>query len=902
MIFGSLSTAVTGLNAQSKALGNISDNIANASTVGYKRIDTRFGDLVLRSLEPSRNPGGVEARAAYANTIQGTSQQVSQTTNLQIQGNGFFSVSKLVTAGNGQTVADPETLYTRDGSFSINGERFLANSSGFALNGYARNATTGQYATTATPIQVTSDVDAAVATKTITLAANLPTEPSKTNPISSTPVEIFDAAGNARTMNINWRPSGAANSWRLSFDTPGALGSKPVDGGLAGFPVAATASTTTAARQARAQTDVVSFAGAGLKLGDTYNVVLNGKTFKVQVTQANASALQDLAGVAQNLADQINGSIPPTGVIAGVINGNLRLTATTGGTPFTTSSSVINGTAVTNATQGPFLTSPTAAEGEKQRFTFTASTIDIGDVFAVDLDGDGTNDASVTVTTANVANLKDVNGVVQVLASRINAAGLFAAAAASGSDLTLTNLVANQTFVTTNTLAPTVSVTNGGTTANAIANTTVIGNIIGAKQVERVALDGVPGDVGAVYSVRLQSPTPIAPAAGDFVRNTAPAANVAEVRTASFGPTGTATQAGEQYSLTIDGSTYSLLITPANQAQYPTRDAVVQQIATQISGDPQGPATATVPNAGLTTELRFTARRTNAAMNVVQPTAANFDQTVSYTTTGNEGSLADVAAQLAAKVTALAGMPISAAVSGDGLVLTANSEGTSFIATPAATPGETPAYIGVTFGGTLPDGSKGDAGAITAIDTSTVGSGNATAVAGNAGNPAVISFQVDYGSGPQTVTLDLGSYNGTNGVTQFQGTDMKVTSLLQDGSPQGTFQDLEINSSGEVVANYDNGRRTILARIPFVMFANANALDRMSGNVFTETVESGEARLADIQTDGAGALMISSLESSNVDIAEEFTKLIVAQRAYTANTRVITTTDEMTTNIINTKR
>ena len=902
MLFGSLTTAVTGLNAQSKALGIISDNIANASTVGYKRTDARFGDLVLQSLEPSRSPGGVEARAAYANTLQGTSQQVSSPTNLEIQGNGFFSVSRLVTTGNGQTT-DPETMYTRDGSFGLSGDRFLVNNSGFALNGYARNTTTGQFAATATPIQVTSDIDAPVATKTLTLAANLPTAPSKTNPVLSTPVEIFDSAGKAQKININWRPAGTPNSWRLSFDTPGAVGSKPLDGTLAGFPVGATATTTTAARLARAQTDVVSFAGTGLKLNDTYSVVLDGKTFKVQVSQSNAASLQNLAGVAQNLADQINGNIPPTGVIASVSNGNLVLTAATGGRPFTTSSSVNNGTSVTNATQGPFITSPTATEGEKQRFTFTASTIDIGDVFAVDLDSDGTNDASVTVTPANVSNLRDVRGVVQVLASQINAAGVFATAAASGSDLTLTNLVANQTFQTTNTADPTVSVTNGSTTANTIANGTAIGNIVGAQQVDRIALQGVPGDIGAIYTVRLQSPTPIVPAAADFVRNTAPAVGIAEVRTASFGPTGTATQVGEQYALTIDGSTYSLQITQANQAQYPTRDEVVQQLATQISADPQGPATATVPNAGLTTELRFTARRTNAAMNIVQPTSANFDQTVSYTTTGSEGSLGDVAAQLAAKITALTGMPISAAVSGDDLVLTANKDGTTFIATPTATPGETPPYIGVTFGGTLPDGSRGDAGAITAIDTSTIGAGNATTAASrNAGDPAAVSFQVDYGSGPQTITLNLGTYNGTNGVTQFEGTDMTLTSMLQDGSPQGTFQDLEISSSGEVVANYDNGRRTVLARIPFVMFANANGLDRLSGNVFTETAESGTARLADIGSDGAGSLMISSLEGSNVDIAEEFTKLIIAQRAYTANTRVITTTDEMTQNIIQTKR
>jgi flagellar hook protein FlgE len=915
MIFGSLTTAVTGLQAQTKALGNISDNIANVSTIGYKRVDTAFNDLVLNSVQPSRNPGGVTARPDYANDVQGTSQQVSNPTNLQIMGNGFFTVTRPVTkaaAGQTTTTSTADLFYTRDGSFSLNADRVLVNDSGFALNGYARNPTSGTFSTSVSPIQVTSSVDAPVATKTITLAANLPNQPSTTQAISPTPVQIYDAAGNPQQLTLNWRPGQAPNDWRLTIDAPGAVNSKPLDGTLAGFPTSATATTTVAPTRARAQTDSVTFQGPGIKLGDTYKVVINGKAFTTQITAANSVSVLDLTGVAQTLADQINGAVPPPGVLAGVVNGSLQLTASTPGTAFTTSASVVDGTPTTNAVQGPFTTAPTATVGEIQRYSFTNNAIDLGDVFAVDLNSDGTDDATVTVTAANIGGLRTLGGVTTALASQINAAGLFATATANGSDLTLTGLVANQTLLAANGAAPTVTVTNGSTVTNSASDTTVISNIPGKNQTDKVTLTGVPGDVGAVYSVRVQSPSPIVPAAADFVLTTPPAAAVptavpptpavAEVRDVSFGPTATATQAGEQYSLTISGSTYSLLITQANQAQFADRDAVVQQLATQINNDPAGPATATIPTPGVTTDLQFTARQTNVAMNVTQPSVPNFDQTLTYTTTGKETSLDEIANQLAIKVTA-SGLPVTATAANGVLTLTSNSDSTTFLTTPASADGQTPAFIGFNFAGTLGDGTKAGAGTLSAIDLSKVGTGNATAPAlHDSGDPADVTFQVDYGNGPQTVTLNLGTFNSTTGLTQFQGNDINVTSLLQDGSPQGTFKDIEITTTGDVVANYDNGRRTVLARIPLALFSDPDGLTRETGNAFSESAESGTASLSDIGFGGAGALETSSLEGSNVDIASEFTKMIVAQRAYTANTKVVTTTDEMTTDALNMKR
>ena len=912
-IFGSLTTAISGLQAQSKSLGNISDNIANSQTIGYKRVDTSFNTLVLQSNADNNDPGGVRARPAYTNDIQGNPQQVQRSTNLQLQGAGFFSVSKLLTTSSGATVPSQERFYTRDGSFDLNDQRVLVNNSGFALNGFKFDVKEGRFATAVAPIQVTADIDAPVATKSITLSANLPDSPPPDKPISATNIQIFDASGNPRNITLNWRPAEVQNSWRLTIDTPDAIGSKPLEGSLPGFTVGATATSTVLGVPARAQQDTVTFQGPAIKIGDVYSVVVSGTTYKSTITQANAGAIQNLAGVSQTLADAINGAVPPAGVIATVVNGNLRVTSVAAGTSFTTSASVTNGSPSTNGVQGPVVTAPTATAGEIRRFTITGSTIDIGDVFSIDIDGDSTNDASVTVSASNISGLRDVNGVVQALAAQVNAQSpQKASATANGSDLTLTNLTANQDFQTQFGALPSVSITNGSTVSNNASSATTVGNILGSRQIQRVSLQGVAGDVGATYSVRLQSPNPVQVAAANIVQTVAPAVGTAEQVAFSFGAPGTATQVGEQYSMTIEGMTYSLLITSANQATFATRGDVVYATGGLISiiqNDALGPVSATGVSGNppiaspADTGILVTCKTTNVTMTKTQPTPSNFDQTITYTTTGAEASLDEIAGLIASKINGNGQVPVTASAAGGVLTITGNADTVSFLTNPNALPGQTPANIGLTFGGTLSDGSRGNPGALTAINMSRVGTGNATSSAlRDPGDPAQIVFAVDYGDGPQTIKLDVGKFNDNRGLTQFQGDDINVTSLLQDGSPQGTFQNVEITSNGDVVANYDNGRRRTIARIPIILFNNPNALSRDSGNVFTETVDSGRARFNDVGLNGAGTLVASSLEGSNVDIADEFTKLIVAQRSYTANTRVITTTDEMLTDTLNMKR
>jgi flagellar hook protein FlgE len=181
-------------------------------------------------------------------------------------------------------------------------------------------------------------------------------------------------------------------------------------------------------------------------------------------------------------------------------------------------------------------------------------------------------------------------------------------------------------------------------------------------------------------------------------------------------------------------------------------------------------------------------------------------------------------------------------------------------------------------------------------------SGTLTGSAALAGEPATVTFTADFGQGPQTIALNVGAFGAARGVTQYAGDEYTVRNIAQDGVPLGSYSSLGVRENGDVAINYDNGQSRVVARVPVTTFNAPDALQRLDGQAFMRTLESGEARTSDPASNGSGRLSIGSLERSNVDIAAEFSKLIVAQRAYTANTRIVTASDEMLQDTINMRR
>ncbi len=140
---------------------------------------------------------------------------------------------------------------------------------------------------------------------------------------------------------------------------------------------------------------------------------------------------------------------------------------------------------------------------------------------------------------------------------------------------------------------------------------------------------------------------------------------------------------------------------------------------------------------------------------------------------------------------------------------------------------------------------------------------------------------------------------GTGGVTQFADANgnVQVNQIQQDGFPAGKLQSVGVSTNGRIVGNYSNGRNLDLAEISVATFNGTNFLKRIDGGAFEATDESGQALFGK-----SGTIVGSSLESSNTDIADEFTKLIVTQQAYSANTKVITTSNTMVQDLLNVLR
>lgn len=187
----------------------------------------------------------------------------------------------------------------------------------------------------------------------------------------------------------------------------------------------------------------------------------------------------------------------------------------------------------------------------------------------------------------------------------------------------------------------------------------------------------------------------------------------------------------------------------------------------------------------------------------------------------------------------------------------------------------------------------------------TTPTGTLTGSAAAAGSPATVSFSANFGQGLQPMTLNLGSFGVSGGLTQFSSggaSGLSVNSFEQDGIPLGSFSSVTTQKNGDVRINYDNGQSRIVARVPVTVFKDADKLEHLDGQAFLRTTESGEARVVESGEDGAGLLSTRAVERSNVDIATEFSKLILAQRAYSANTKIVSTVDELLQETLNMRR
>ncbi len=153
------------------------------------------------------------------------------------------------------------------------------------------------------------------------------------------------------------------------------------------------------------------------------------------------------------------------------------------------------------------------------------------------------------------------------------------------------------------------------------------------------------------------------------------------------------------------------------------------------------------------------------------------------------------------------------------------------------------------------------------------------------------------GASDSSITFDLGTVGAADGLHQFSsGSDdpyLDVGTISQNGLEYGSLTGIEIDDDGSVVASYDNGESRTIYKIAIATFSNYDGLTAMTSNIYAESATSGTYTVHIAGTGGAGTIEGNAVETSNVDTADEFTRMIVAQQAYSAASQVISTVEDM---------
>lgn len=225
---GAFIAGVTGIDAQAQKLGAISDNIANANTVGYKPTSVLFKTLVTRTDAPTTYgttgpiprgsyPGGVVPTPSARMDLQGLLTSSSSATDLGIVGRGFFPVATAVSAATGGVATGASRAVTRAGSFSMDVNGFMKNTAGYALMGVTAGSAMPSTLTGLVPVKFDPGPTvtvAGVATTKVSIAGNLPAS-SAVNSANTMTIGVFDSLGVAYNLTLTYTKT-ALNTWSVA--------------------------------------------------------------------------------------------------------------------------------------------------------------------------------------------------------------------------------------------------------------------------------------------------------------------------------------------------------------------------------------------------------------------------------------------------------------------------------------------------------------------------------------------------------------------------------------------------------------------------------------------------------------------------------------------------------------
>ncbi len=913
-LFGALSSGVSGLTAQSSAMGAISDNITNVSTVGYKNTQVDFQTLVTTQTSSTfYSAGGVQSRPRQDTGVQGLLASSTSQTDIAISGSGYFVVNE-----SAEPTINNEFLFTRAGSFFQDNEGYLRNTSGFYLQAWpvtADGTVTPNNDDLSIPNQnvISTDYLATVnlnrvggtasATTTLSIGANLPSNDT-TGTTHKTDVQFFDTLGNANTMSFVYEKQGRDNQWDVTTNPPpgAAVLTLEDSSGDAYKSIGQLEFTNKPNEGATVEIDGITYefsADATVGTGNTRVTTTSTSTTAQDVGALIASVIatdSDFTSTNQRI------KVDPGNSTTVLIEDDGTKDIAIDPTGLLTSS----GAPATNQ-QTSFTVRQTAAGyRDYEQFKFDAVPAD-GDTVVIngityefELAGnDDTQAATAVNTTANVL----VTAQVATLADDVTAS---TAASAEVDTITLSGTygAGDQISVQIDALTADVyTVTAGDVAGNATANLTSIATSIAA------AIEGGNGTAslaatssGAVITLTHDAVNT------DFTTavTTTSASNVAQVDTITLSGI---YEEGDVVSGTVDGTAYTYTVVAGDIGANNT--ATIANVATNVAAAITDPDVTAVSAAGVITVTATTAgtaftAATGAAVNFSTGgvsgtnTAVITNNDIATTVANLQTAIETADPEFAAGATTVDIREDSDSGVVDTLILSTLSDAytvTFNFATAADVPvhpdGTTPYTSGTAFTIDKDNAIVFDA------------AGLPTSI--NIAEAEILNFENgsanmddDPSNSPQ-MTLDFGDIGEANGMTQF-GAEFTPGFITQDGSQFGTFAGVTIDTNGLVTALFDNGETRPVYQIPLATFTNVNSLGNRTGNVWNSTEASGDPTLRTADNGPAGQVTQASLEQSTVDIGTEFTKMIVVQRAFSASAKIISTADEMLEELLRTKR
>ncbi|WP_162166487.1 flagellar hook protein FlgE [Campylobacter fetus] len=903
---------VTGLQAHQIAMDVEGDNIANVNTVGFKYSRASFADLFSQTAKVATAPqgdlGGKNSMqiglGTQINSVtkifkQGSVQTTDKNTDLAIQGDGFFVVSP----DGGKTYK-----YTRNGDFSRDSLGNFVDKNGYIVQGWLRNEDTGTIDPTGPVknIQIEPGLSTpARATTEVALIGNLNSGSSIGT--KSSPIYSLDSKNGWLDKNGNgiWEDGETKNENDLSKNEYYVDKDKQVKVKETGVDLGVLFNATGDAFNLReGQGMWVSYADAKASFSGELNPVVPAGGHKLNIAINGIEIPSTSVTTVEDIVNKINTITDKTGVTASLINGNqiqlvnqnnlgstdtmknIKITKLGGDTTNITSTNVI--------TAYKYTYTATATGGNHAYNDSTArkvhTTEDLRKAMQTDAreyvnyQGENVSQAVNNATSVFRAAAAVAPGAVNV-AAIINAAN---------AELTRITAIAGTAAspVSTASLVGATAVVNAITTAAAAAGATtesVLAAATAAISPEKLA-EYSATDWGAALNAN-------GTAAGAV---TLPAAD----------PDGKYSNASLQdrnrndgVEITVNEKGQFVVKNPQGDAAYGENDshltvgaggAVTPERDNPLATtNPDGTVNVPVNNDTFTNDYNM-----HLAITGLSDPNTNINENTKFT---------DVFSSLGGGLSTGTGEKTSS-----NIVMSSHAATTEIYDSLGSKHEIKMEFRKISYSpenGTewsmliqVPEPGKinTETGEVANVIAGTVRFKSDGSLLGY--SPSNLTFTANNGSAPgQNIEINFGKIGDYNGLRSNDNTST-TDNIVQDGYTAGTLNELRVDESGTIIGAFTNGRSFGLAQVALAKFTNNEGLESDGGNVFVQTANSGAPVIGSAQTAGRGKINASSLEMSNVDLSRSLTQLIVVQRGYQANSKTITTGDQMLNTLLQLKQ